>query len=157
MHRYALLPLLLLLLLVALVAGTTIFAVDDKAAQYIGGTVVGLREKAEGTLVVTDEMLAFDAKTAGSVEILYASITSLEYGEKPVRRVATLTSPRLLPPMPEHYLTISYSDADGTAQSAVFGLAPESVRTSMKIIEARSGEPIAYQDDGAREWAIGGR
>lgn len=140
--------------------GTSLLAVDGKKAQYIGGTATGLQEEAEGTLITNDEStLRFDAKKKGTLDIPYASITGLEYGQKAGRRVAVavLVSPfALFSKKRNHYLTISYNDAAGKEQAAVFELGKDIVRTSLKIIETRSGKEIEYQDDEARKSGMGG-
>lgn len=69
------------------------FAVDGNKAQYIGGTIAGVQEKAEGTFATNDEAaIKFDAKKKGVVDIPYASITSLEYGQKAGRRASAWRS-----------------------------------------------------------------
>lgn len=137
-------------------------AVDGKKAQYVGGTLSGVSENAEGRLNTSnDEALIFtpDKKKQKPVTIPYAAITELEYGQKAGRRVAMaiLISPfALFSKKRKHYLTLSYTDAAGKDQAAVFELGKDIVRTTLKIIETRSGKDIQYQDEDARKSGVGG-
>ena len=53
----------------------------------------------------------------------------------------------------KHFLTIGYKDADGKDQVAVLELGKDIVRTTLPIVETRSGKKIEYQDDDARKSA----
>lgn len=149
---------------VAFVAlGVSVAAVNSRKAQYIGGTLKGVAEKAEGAFDTTnDEYLIFTPEKGGSapVRIPYASITELEYGQKAGRRVgvAIMVSPlALFSKKRNHYLTITYKDAENKEQAAVFELGKDIVRTSVKIVETRSGKDVQYQDDDARKSLGGGK
>jgi len=148
-------------IVVAILMSTTLSAVDSHKAQYMGGTVPGLKEKAEAALVTSDETaLRFDAKKDGAVAIPYAQIDSLEYGQKAGRRVAVaiFVSPlALFSKKRNHYLTIGYKDAAGKAQAAVFELGKDIARTALTVIQTRSGKEIEYQDDEARKSGLGGK
>jgi hypothetical protein len=77
-------------------------AVGGNKAQYIGGTVAGLKEKAEGRFNTTaEDAVTFtpDKIDQVALAIPYASITELEYGQKAGRRVAVgiLISPWAYP------------------------------------------------------------
>jgi hypothetical protein len=87
------------------------------------------------------------------------AITGLEYGQKAGRRVAVavLISPlALFSKKRNHYLTITYNDAAGKEQAAVFELGKDVVRTTLKILEVRSGKSLEFQDDEARKSGLGG-
>jgi len=148
-------------LIAAILAPAILLAVDGNKAQYIGGTVSGLKEKAEAVLVTSNETaLLFDAKKDGTVEIPYAQIESLEYGQKAGRRVgvAIMVSPlALFSKKRNHYLTIGYKDAAGKEQAAVFELGKDIVRTALAVIQTRSGKDIEYQDGEARKSGLGGK
>jgi hypothetical protein len=149
------------LIAVTLLTPVIVFAVDGDKAAYIGGTVQGLKEKAEGKLNTSDEVvLGFDAKKDGVVSIPYQSIDSLEYGQKAGRRVgvAIMVSPlALFSKKRNHYLTVGFKDAAGKDQAAVFELGKDIVRTTLAIIQTRSGKQIEYQDDEARKSGLGGK
>ena len=134
-------------------SAAAIQAVDGDKAMYVGGTVAGLAEKSEGKLDTKSEQNAvFEAGKKGSVAIPYSAITELEYGQKAGRRVAVavLVSPlALFSKKRNHYLTISYKDAADKEQAAVFELGKDIVRTTMKVLEVRSGKEISFQDEEA--------
>lgn len=125
-------------------------AVDKDKAMYIGGTITGIQEKAEGRLnTSSDAAFAMEAGKKGSVTIPYATISALEYGQKAGRRVAVgiLVSPwALFSKKRNHYLTITYTDTAGKEQAGVFELGKDIVRTTLKILEVRTGKEIEFQD-----------
>ena len=125
-------------------------AVDSDKAMYVGGTLSGVQEKAEGRLNTRSDVdFAFEAGNKGSISIPYAAISSLEYGQKAGRRVAVgiLVSPwALFSKKRNHYLTITYSDRAGKEQAGVFELGKDIVRTTLKILEVRAGKEIEFQD-----------
>ena len=50
-----------------------------------------------------------------------------------------------------HFLTITYNDKAGKEQAGVFELGKDIVRTTLPILEARSGKKIEYFDQETRE------
>jgi hypothetical protein len=123
-------------------------AVGGNKAQYVGGTLTGVREKSDGTFTLGATDAVFVSKEA-TVTISYAAITELEYGQKAGRRVAVavLVSPlALFSKKRNHYLTVTFKDHAGAEQAAVFELGKEIVRTTLKVLEVRSGNEIQYQD-----------
>lgn len=142
----------LALLSFALCLGLTpvLLAVDSDKAMYVGGTVPGLKEKTEGRLNTSSESeMKFDAGKKGVALIPYAGITSLEYGQKAGRRVgvAIMVSPlALFSKKRNHYLTIGYKDPAEKEQAAVFELGKDVVRTTLKILEVRTGKEVDLQD-----------
>jgi hypothetical protein len=139
---------------VILVASSALSAVGGKNAEYVGGTLNGIKERAEGKLSTAGETEAiFDSKD-GKASFPYASVTGLEYGQKAGRRVAVavLVSPlALFSKKRNHYLTITFNDASGKEQAAVFELGKDIVRTTLTVLETRTGKKIEYQDDEARK------
>lgn len=156
MTRRALATLLILSFVVPLAA------VDGKKAEYVGGTVSGVPEKTEGILDTKHpETLTFTPGKKGSapLAIPYQAITELEYGQKAGRRVAVglLVSPiALFSKKRKHYLTITYKDAQSAEQAAVFEIGKDIIRTTLTIVETRSGKTIQFQDDEARKAGRGG-
>ena len=137
-------------------------AVDSRGALYVGGTIPDLKEKSEGQFTQSEEAITFspNAKGAKPVQIAYAAVDELEYGQKAGRRVAVgvLISPlALFSKKRNHYLTISYKDANGKGQAGVFELGKDVVRTTLKILETRTGKPIQFQDDEAKRSLGGGK
>lgn len=148
----------------SLVASAVLVAgIGGNKALYVGGTVAGLSEKTEGKLNTTnDTTLTFtpDKKGISPASIAYSSIKELEYGQKAGRRVgvAVMVSPiALFSKKRNHFLTITYTDAAGKEQAGVFELGKDIVRTTLKIIETRSGKELTYQDDEARKSIGGGK
>ena len=128
---------------------TALNAVDGDKAQYVGGTVPGLKENAEGKLTHSDTQLSFSAGKDGSFVLPYDTISGLEYGQKAGRRVgvAVMVSPlALFSKKRKHFLTLTYKDSAGKEQAGVFELGKEIVRTTLKILEVRTGKPIEFQD-----------
>jgi len=156
-------------LVVSFVAPTGLLAVDGHKAAYFGGTVTtfaGAKDPVEGKLDTSNAealiLTAEDEPFAGqSLRIPYKSIIDLEYGQKAGRRIGTAVATTvLLGPIGllslfskkrKHFVTIGFNDDAGTAQVAVIELGKEIVRTTLPIIETRSGKKIEYQDDEARK------
>lgn len=130
-------------------ANVALAAVGADKAMYVGGTIPGMIEKMEGKLATVSETeLTFQAKGAG-VAIPYASISSLEYGQKAGRRVgvAIMISPlALFSKKRKHFLTIGYTDKNGKEQAGVFELGKDIVRTTLTVLQVRTGKAIEYQD-----------
>jgi hypothetical protein len=129
------------------------FALDKEKAMYVGGTA-NVAPKAEGVLATSDsDKLMFVAeKGGGLIEIPWKKIDEAEYGQKVGRRVKTaifLSPLALLSKGRKHYLTISYKDKANEMQSAVFELGKDLVRTTLTVVETRSGRKITYQDEEA--------
>jgi hypothetical protein len=149
-HRQAVRKAFALALVASSLLVITVQAVDKDKAMYIGGTLSGIQEKAEGRLnTSSDTVFAMEAGKKGSVSIPYASVSALEYGQKAGRRVAMgiLISPwALFSKKRNHYLTITYADTAGKEQAGVFELGKDIVRTTLKILEVRTGKEIEFQD-----------
>jgi hypothetical protein len=142
-----------------MLSAVSLLAVDGDKAMYVGGTLDGVFAKAEGKLATDPTAVHFDAKKDGAFEIPYASIAQLEYGQKAGRRVAVgvMVSPlALFSKKRNHYLTISYKDDRGADQAAVLELGKDIVRTTLKVLETRTGKTVEYQDDEARKSGVGG-
>ena len=54
-----------------------------------------------------------------------------------------------------HYLTIGYKDDADKDQVALLELGKDIVRTTIAIVETRSGKKVTYQDDEARKSGVG--
>ena len=154
----------------------TVFAggIDSKKAAYQGGSTKdkdfpGMKKPPEGTLNLDDQKeLKFewmDNKVSKTYSIPYDQIIDLEYGQKAGRRVgAAIATAILLSPVGlfllfskkrKHYVTIGYKGADGKGEVAVFELGKDIVRTTLPILEARSGKKMEYQDEEARKSSKG--
>ena len=139
-----------------------LLAVDGKKAEYVGGTIAGIGEQTEGKLDTSNATaLTFSPDKKGAVpfSIPYDKITSLEYGQKSGRRVAValLVSPlALFSKKRKHFMTVSFNDESGKEQAVVLELGKDIVRTTLTIVETRSGKKVEYQDDEARKAGRGG-
>ncbi len=162
-------------LLLSLVLNSTAFAgLGGKKAAYQGGTTKdkdfpGAKEGVEGTLNTSDEKeLRFDYqlnKASRTYTIPYNQIIDVEYGQKAGRRVgAAVATALLISPVGlfllfskkrKHFVTIGYKDGDGKDQVAIFELGKDIVRTTLAILETRSGKKIQYQDEEARKSSKG--
>jgi hypothetical protein len=84
--------------------------------------------------------------------IPYAKVLDLEYGQKAGRRVgAAAATTVLLGPIGlltlfskerKHYLTIGFKGEDGKDQVAVIELGKDIVRSTIPIVETRSGKKV---------------
>jgi len=158
-------------LLVALASESSLLAVGSKNAAYFGGTIAVFgspKDPVEGSLDTANEtalvFTAKDKKYAGKTfQIPYARVIDLEYGQKAGRRVgAAVGTTILLGPIGllslfskkrKHFLTIGFKDDDAKDQVAVLELGKDIVRTTLAIVQTRSGKDIEYQDDEARKSA----
>lgn len=127
---------------------------SEGRAEYVGGTAGVFPHRAAGRLIVSNAtVMTFDTRSK-SVEVPYARIHTLEYGQKVDRRYLTalLVSPLfLLAKSRKHFLTVGYTDADGQAQALIFQLSKSDVRRVLVSLEARTGRKITYQDEDARK------
>jgi hypothetical protein len=164
-----------LALVAALSLNATAFAgIGSKKAAYVGGSTKdkdfpGAKESVEGELQTGDEKeMRFVAKHNGSQKtfvVPYNQIIDLEYGQKAGRRVgaavatAILISPvglfLLFSKKRKHFLTVGYKDGEGKEQVVVFELGKDIVRTTLAVVEARSGKKIEYQDEEAKKSSKG--
>src|SRR5262245_7906313 len=144
-------------------------AVDSKNTAYCGGPVTGFagaKEDVDGTLVTMNStqlvFTALDKPFRGKTfAIPYDQIIDLEYGQKAGRRVGTAVATTVLfgrigllslfSKKRKHYLTVGFKDDAGKDQVAVFELGKDIVRTTLPILETRSGKKIEYQDEEARQ------
>lgn len=122
--------------------------------EYVGGTLVSVANRTQGTVVTTDPH-NFEFQTrAALIRVPYERINLLEYGQTVNRRLALaiLISPMLLlSKKRDHFLTVGYSDDDGRQQALVFRVDKRRVRALLASLEARTGRRVEYQDDEARK------
>ena len=64
---------------------------------------------------------------------------------RPIGLVSLLSKKR------RHYLTVGYKDDSGKDEVAVLEIGKDIVRTTLAIMETRSGKKIEYQDEEARK------
>ncbi|MFL6332520.1 MAG: hypothetical protein ACJ754_04165 [Pyrinomonadaceae bacterium] len=158
----------LMLVLTLAFGASTALAMSDSASYY-GGTMSEFKEakkEIKGHLVTSDEkVLIFKYGNNQTTAIPYDHFIDMEYGQKSGRRVgAAVATTILLGPIglltllskkQNHFLTLGYTDEAGKEQVAVFKLNKEMVRTTLPILEARSGKKVEYQSKGAEKKATG--
>ncbi len=147
--------------------------IGSKEAAYQGGTMKeslfgGATKPVEGILNTDDEKdlkftyrLGKVDKTEKLYSIPYDQIVDIEYGQKAGRRVgAAAATAILLGPIGllmlfskkrKHFVTIGYKDSADKEQVAVFEVGKDIIRTTLAVIEARSGKKIVYQDEEAKK------
>jgi len=158
-----------LILVFSLTFGTTAAFAKSDSASYYGGTVAVFKDakkEIKGRLLTTDETaLKFVYGKNETVSIPYADFIDMEYGQKSGRRVgAAVATTILLGPIglltlfskkQDHFLTLGFKDENGKEQVAVFKLNKDMVRSTLPILEARSGKKMEYQSKGAEKKATG--
>jgi hypothetical protein len=151
-----------LALVVLLSLEPAIAGLNSKKALYVGGTISTLTPNSEAVLDLSnDSMVRFQPKGA-QWEISYSSVTALAYGQHAGRRVGATVAlgvttlgigalPMLFSKKRRHYVTIEYSDNEGKAQSAIFELGKDAIRTSLTVLQTRTGKKVEYEDEEARK------
>jgi len=131
-------------------------AVRGKSARYVGGTLSVFKDAVNGTWDMAESEVVFTADNGGGkVSIPYAKIETIEYGQKVGRRVgaALVVSPLFLfSKKRKHFVSISFLDADGKKQGAVFELAKNIVKESVTALESKSGKKVEYESDEAKKY-----
>jgi len=123
-------------------------------AEYVGGTITQIPPGCQGIVQATDaEYFVFYSGKA-SWRVPYEKINLVEYGEKVDRRyiAAVLISPLfLLAKKRQHFLTVGYSDDNDHQQAMIFKINKDDIRSTLVVLEARTGRKVEYQDDDARK------
>ena len=123
-------------------------------AEYVGGTITQIPPGCDGIVEAVDaQFFVFYSKKA-SWRVPYEKINLVEYGEKVDRRylVAVLISPLfLLAKKRQHFLTVGYSDEEDRQQAMIFKIDKDDIRSTLVVLEARTGRKVEYQDDDARK------
>jgi len=148
-------------LMCSLISQSTLAGLDSKKAQYVGGTVGAIPANTQAVLnLAGDSMMDFKWKS-GDWQIPYSSVTSLEYGQHAGRRVGLAVAgvatfgiaalPALFSKKRRHYLTIGYTDDSGKAQAAIFEIGKDAIKTSLTVLQTRTGKKMDYEDEEARK------
>ena len=127
--------------------------VDSGEVMYVGGTIPNLPEGTMGQLDTKNEKVLMFHSSKGNFEIPYENITSLEYGQKAGRRLGvalTLTIWALVSKKRKHFLTIGYTDVNDKPQGAVLEIPKGTVKSTITIVEVRSGKKVEYESEEAR-------
>jgi hypothetical protein len=157
-------------LLVVLVTPALASALAGDKAAYVGGTIARFNipdMRVEGLIELRRRHFVFvpanSPHAAEPLPIDYESIRHLEFGQLASRRVPLVVAatavlgPFGLLSMPAksraHYLTLTYAGEQGRTEVIVVELGKHLVRSTLAVVEARSGIPIEYQDEEARKWS----
>jgi hypothetical protein len=147
-------------LLLAALAAQNAWAVGSDKVKFMGGTVASVPEKTEGRVDVTDPSnMVFKGDKGGTVQVPWQTVQAIEYGQRVSRRWKTalfLTPWAVFSKGRKHMVTITYEDAAGTEQAAVFEFGKDVYRTALAALKAKSGKEIACQDEDARKQFGGG-
>jgi hypothetical protein len=119
--------------------------------QVVGGTV-GVKSDGRLDFTGNETLVVLAAKSA--IQIPYAKVNTLEYGQNVSRRYAeaVLISPvLLLSKSRKHFVTVGFQDTDGKQQALVFRVDKGDIRSVLAALEARTGRRVEYQDQEARK------
>ena len=119
--------------------------------KFVGGTLL-IKLDTEGTSSITDENDFVFVYKGGKLAIPYLRITALEYGNRVGRQMglASINPVGWFSRKRTNFLTVSYKDADGGQQAAVFELGRDIVKRTVSHLEARTGCKVKYDDEEAR-------
>ncbi len=150
-----------LLTVLVVLAPEPALALGSDKAMFVGGTVGGVPEKTEGVMIVTDPAaLEFIGnKGSAKIGIPWKTVETIEYGQRTGRRIKTaifLSPLALFSKGRKHMITLTYKDAAGADQAAVFELGKDIYRTSLAALKAKTGREIACQDEDAQKQMGGG-
>ena len=125
-------------------------ALGPRKAMYVGGTLHGLPDAAEGkSQIGNPNAFVFIAEKGATFSVRWTSIQDLEYGRRVSRRGKTAALKSALGVFSrgeKHYVTITYNDHVGREQVAVFQFGTEIVRPTLVALKEKSGKPLVCQD-----------
>ncbi len=134
----------------------------DKAA-YIGGTRKDIKQGQEGVLNLDDKKeLVFSYEKGGAFRLPYEKIKSMEFGQKVGRRVGSTIAlgittlgigalPMLFSKKKKHFLTLAYTNEQGENEAVILELAKGIVRTTIPVLEARTGKKVDLEEGTAKQ------
>ncbi len=137
---------------------TALAAVRGREVMYVGGTIQAVPEATKGELDTRNETALVFTSPKGSFSIPYSQVTSLEYGQKAGRRVGVaivITVWALFSKKRKHFLTIGFKDAEGKQQGVVMEIPKGATKTTITIIEARSGQKVEFESEEAKKHVHG--
>lgn len=133
----------------------------DKAA-YVGGTVKTIKDGQQGILNLDDKKVLRFSYGKTAYEIPYDRIKSMEFGQKVGRRVGSTIAlgvttlgigalPMLFSKKKKHFLTVAYTNEQGENEAMILELAKGIVRTTVPILEARTGKKVELEEGTAKQ------
>jgi hypothetical protein len=137
-----------------LASSISVYAVGSHEAQYVGGTVDEIPKSQTGELVVADANLNFQYKKS-SFAIPYASITDMEYGDKPSTRIGTSIGVALICwpcgiatlfiKAKHHFLTLEFTASNNAKQAAVFEIGKGLPDALLPTLEVKTNKKVVRQ------------
>lgn len=151
---------LLVLLLIWLIVcpAPVLAAVRGKEVMYVGGTIKTVPEATEGTLDTDNDKALIFNSPKGQFTIPYDRITSIEYGQKAGRRLGVavvITVWALFSKKRRHFVTLGFTDENNAAQGVVLEIPKGHTKTTLTILEVRSGRKVEYESEEARKHVHG--
>jgi hypothetical protein len=142
-------------LLIYLTSSISLYAVGSHDAQYVGGTVAAMPKSQSGQLNVADASLGFQYQKS-SFSIPYASVTDMEYGDKPSTRIGTSIGVALIcwpcgiatlfVKAKHHFPTLEFTDSSNTKQAVVFELGKAFPEAMLPTLDVKTGKKVVHQD-----------
>jgi hypothetical protein len=65
--------------------------------------------------------------------------------------IAAISPLLLLAKKRQHFLTVGYSDEEDRQQAMIFKINKDDIRTTLVVLEARTGRKVEFQDEDARK------
>jgi len=144
--------LLACLLVVAMAAPGAEALVSEQDVLLVGGTVAGVHAGALGRLdLARADALVFHSGDA-ELSVPYAGITNYEYTRKLARRIGVIPTIAVVAVLKrrqrKHFVTITFKDAQGTPQIAVFEVPKQMPQILLPILAARAPRATAKESTG---------
>lgn len=135
--------------------GALLFAGEPGTkVEYVGGTLGEIRPGNDLRILAAGASELKISMKARSLRVPYSQINQIEYGQKVGRQVlaAITVSPLfLLNKTRKHFLTLGFTDSDGSQQAIVVRVDKGDIRAVLASLEARTGLRVTYLDDEARK------
>ena len=126
---------------VMLITSIAAVAVEGDQVEYYGGTLSSVKAGQVGQLVTSSNVELTFSYPGGSFAIPYLAMKSYEYSQEVAHHlgVAPAIAVGLVKKRQRrHYIRITYADAAGAMQVAVFEVPKEMPRTLIAILQSRA-------------------
>lgn len=118
-----------------------LFSLDGTTVVYTGGTVPNVKPNTEGRLDVTGPNSAEFTCPSGKITIDFDSIQSYEYSREAAHHlgvIAAIAVALVKARKQNHFLRVTYRDANNVSQVAVFRISKRMPTIVMPILQARA-------------------
>lgn len=151
MNRFILCDLLML----PLAVGSSFATVRGNKAMFIGGTIQNIEKGKKAQFDLSGPTyLRFRTKKDVLLEVPFAKVSTVEYGQHAGRRVrAALLGggiPALFSHKRKHFITIYFLDDQEKEQAAIFELSKKIVRETLTILRVKTGKAVEFQSEDAK-------